>query len=87
MRLSSPPSEMSPYRWLLLAVLLAVVLVQVVAMASVARSQVQKAELREAAERAGTVANTAAAPNLYSASRTAPADARGLMQVGYASAR
>jgi len=87
MRLPASPSETSPYRWLLLAVLLSIVLVQIVAMVSVARSQVQKAQLREAAERAGQVASAAPAPNLYTASRTVSADSRGLMQVGYASAR
>ncbi|WP_140842947.1 hypothetical protein [Variovorax guangxiensis] len=87
MRFPSSTSDTSPYRWLLLAVLLSVVLVQIVAMVSVAQSQVQKAELREAAERAGQVANAGAAPNLYAASRSSRADARGLMQVGYAAAR
>jgi len=87
MRLPSSSSETSPYRWLLLAVLLSVVLVQIVAMVSVARSQVQRAELRDAEERAGRTASSAAAPNLYSASRPAPGDARGLMQVSHVAAR
>jgi len=74
--------EMTPYRWLLLAVLLSIVLAQVAAMAMLARSQVQKAELRDAMERSASLARSAPTTprSVQATARPAPS---GFSTVGY----
>ena len=79
---SSEVREMSPYKMLLLAVLLVVVLAQSAAMAMLARSQVQKAQQREAEERSQrTAASVPSEAPPVVATRRAPSGS--ITNVGY----